>query len=97
MDFSPKNAPKRRIDTILPWIDPGKQGIINDIITLPEYKQIETHREQCYFIYSESQKKTKGNRNYITYKDIAALFGETETNICYFMRMQRNYLNWKIK
>ena len=93
MHFSTKNTPKRRIDTILPLNDPGKQGIINDIINLPEYKQIETHREQCYFIYSESQKRTKGTRNSITYKDIAALFGETETNICYFIRKQRNYLN----
>ena len=87
MHFSTKDTPKRRIDTILSLNDPGKQGIMNDIINLifqniSKLKLIVNNA----ISFIQNHKKTKGTRNSITYKDIAAQFGETEPNICYFTR-----------
>ena len=80
--------------------NPRKEQIIHSIITTEEYNQLETHREQCFHIYQQSQQIWINSNKVlprITKEDIAAIFEEEVHAAKYQIQRGKEFFEGRVK
>ena len=88
---------KPRINITKALKDRAKQEALEKVMDLPEYKEIQTLREQCAFIYYESKKYIKNTESTISYYDIGTLISCSATNVGYLIKRHLQFLQGEIQ
>ena len=67
--------------------DTKKQDLVNHLTNMEEYKELQNHREQIFFLYSQSEAHSIQTKKKIklTYQDIGTLFGVSYSTIRYHL------------
>ena len=73
-----------------------KQAILDGIMQQNEFTQLKTHREQCYYLYSEANRNSSPKKPRITKEDIAAVYGEELHTIKYHISRYKDEKDGKI-
>ena len=81
-----KNQPSPSKSIIKAHKNQAKQRIINAIVGSEAFSQIETHRDQCFYIYNQSKAQSSQNKVKITKEDIAYIYGEPVHTVKYHIQ-----------
>ena len=91
-----KNLPSPSKKVIKRLSNNEKHSIIESIIQRDEFKSFSTHREQCYYIYTEAKKLPDGNKPKITKEDIAFIYDEEIHTVKYHIKRGQEQMNGMI-
>ena len=81
-----KNQPSPSKSIVYAHKNQEKQRMINDIIRSDAFTQLETHRDQCFYIYNQSKAQNSQNKVKITKEDIAYIYGEPVHTVKYHIQ-----------